>query len=200
MDSRVRIIGGHWKRSWLPVLGLEGLRPTPDRVREALFNWLGQDLEGWRCLDLFAGTGVLGFEAASRGAVRVTLVERHPKLVRSLEAAKARLDARAVTVVRADVAQWLRATPPQPHDLVLLDPPYHAGWIDRLLPLMPPWLGPQGRLYVESESALTGDRLAELGADGLEVIRAAKAGQVHYHLLGKAALAQPAGRQDDGEA
>jgi len=201
MDSRVRIIGGHWKRSWLPVLALDGLRPTPDRVREALFNWLGQDLAGWHCLDLFAGTGVLGFEAASRGAARVTLVERHPKLVRSLDSAKARLDARAVTVVQADVAKWLRATPPQPHDLVLLDPPYHAGWLDRLLPMMPAWLGPQGRLYVECEYALTEERLAVCGADGLEVIRAAKAGQVHYHLLiRKEAPAPATGQQQDGEA
>ena len=201
MDSRVRIIGGHWKRSWLPVLALDGLRPTPDRVREALFNWLGQDLAGWHCLDLFAGTGVLGFEAASRGAARVTLVERHPKLVRSLDSAKARLDARAVTVVQADVAKWLRATPPQPHDLVLLDPPYHAGWLDRLLPMMPAWLGPQGRLYVECEYPLTEERLAVCGADGFEVIRAAKAGQVHYHLLTrKEAPAPPTGQQQDGEA
>ena len=201
MDSRVRIIGGQWKRSWLPVLDLEGLRPTPDRVREALFNWLGQDLTGWHCLELFAGTGVLGFEAASRGAARVTLVERQPKLVRSLESVKARLDARAVAIVRADVEQWLKALPAQPHDLVLLDPPYHAGWIDRLLPMLPDWLAPQGRLYVESEFALTDERLAAGGADGLEVIRAARAGQVHYHLLGrKEAPAQPSGQQHDGEA
>jgi 16S rRNA (guanine(966)-N(2))-methyltransferase RsmD len=201
MDSRVRIIGGHWKRSWLPVLDLEGLRPTPDRVREALFNWLGQDLTGWHCLDLFAGTGALGFEAASRGAAGVTLVERHPKLVRSLEAVKARLDARTVAIVRADVMQWLRTTPPRPHDLVLLDPPYHAGWIDRLLPELPAWLAPQGRLYLESEFTLTEERLAAAGAEGLEVIRAAKAGQVHYHLLcRKAAFAPPSGQQHDGEA
>jgi 16S rRNA (guanine966-N2)-methyltransferase len=200
MDSRVRIIGGNWKRSWMPVLALEGLRPTPDRVREALFNWLGQDLAGWRCLDLFAGTGALGFEAASRGAARVTLVERHPKLVRSLEAVKARLDATAVTVVRADVEQWLRTMPPRPHDLVLLDPPYHAGWLDRLLPAMSPWLGPEGRLYVECEFTLTDERLAAFGAEALAVIRAAKAGQVHYHLLVRKEPPAPSGPQLNGEA
>jgi len=200
MDSRVRIIGGNWKRSWMPVLALDGLRPTPDRVREVLFNWLGQDLTGWRCLDLFAGTGALGFEAASRGAARVTLVERHPKLVRSLEAVKARLDATAVAVVRADAGQWLRTMPPQPHDLVLLDPPYHAGWIDRLLPAMPSWLGPEGRLYVECEFTLTDERLAACGAEALAVIRAAKAGQVHYHLLARKKLPAPSGPQHNGEA
>ena len=200
MDSRVRIIGGNWKRSWIPVLALEGLRPTPDRVREVLFNWLGQDLTGWHCLDLFAGTGVLGFEAASRGAARVTLVERHPKLVQSLGAVKARLDAAAVTVVRADVEQWLRTMPPEPHDLILLDPPYHAGWLDRLLPSLPRWLGPQGRLYVECEFTLTAERLAACGGEGLAVIRAARAGQVHYHLLGPKESTAPCGPQQNGEA
>ena len=201
MDSRVRIIGGRWKRSLLPVSGLEGLRPTPDRVREVLFNWLGQDLDGWHCLELFAGTGVLGFEAASRGAQRVTLVEQHPKLVRALEAVKSRLQAGMVTVVRADAAQWLHATPPQPQDLILLDPPYHAGWLERLLPTVMAWLSPHGRVYVECEFTLTGQWLAACGADGLEVIRAAKAGQVHYPLLGwKEAFEPPSGQQHDGEA
>lgn len=183
MDSRIRIIGGIWRRSVLPVPAVEGLRPTPDRVREVLFNWLGQDLEGWTCLDLFAGTGVLGFEAASRGAAAVTLVERHPKLIRSLEATRTRLDARTVTLVRADVSAWLQATPASAHDLVLLDPPYHEGWLERLLPQLSPWLAPAGRIYVESEFALTDEWLLENGGAGLKVIRAGQAGQVHYHLL-----------------
>ncbi len=189
MDSRVRIIGGHWKRSWLPVLGLDGLRPTPDRVREVLFNWLGQNLTGWSCLDLFAGTGALGFEAASRGAAAVTMVERHPKLVRSLEAVKARLGADAVTVVRADVVAWLRATPVQAQDLVLLDPPYHEGWLERLLPTLQNWIGPEGRIYAECEFAISDAWLQAGGAAGLAVMRAGRAGQVHYHLLGRAPAA-----------
>ena len=183
MESRIRIIGGHWKRSLLPVVALDGLRPTPDRVREALFNWLGQDLEGWHCLDLFAGTGVLGFEAASRGAARVTLVERHPKLVRSLEAVKARLKAETVAVVRADALAWLRG-PARPHDLVLLDPPYHAHWLERLLPLTLAWLAPGGVIYAECEFQVTNEWLDGCGVPSLAVIRAAQAGQVHYHLLG----------------
>jgi 16S rRNA (guanine(966)-N(2))-methyltransferase RsmD len=189
MDSRVRIIGGHWKRSWLPVLGLDGLRPTPDRVREVLFNWLGQNLTGWSCLDLFAGTGALGFEAASRGAAAVTMVERHPKLVRSLEAVKARLGADAVTVVRADVVAWLRATPVRAQDLVLLDPPYHEGWLERLLPTLQNWIGPEGRIYAECEFAISDAWLQAGGAAGLAVMRAGRAGQVHYHLLGRAPAA-----------
>lgn len=185
MDSRVRIIGGLWKRSLLPVPALDGLRPTPDRVREVLFNWLGQDLQGWHCLDLFAGTGVLGFEAASRGAARVTLVERHPALVRSLEASKARLPAPAVDIVRADALRWLAATPAMPQDLILLDPPYHEKWLNRLLPSMPRRLAPDGRIYAEAEFALSDAWLQEIGATSLTVIRAGRAGQVHYHLLGE---------------
>jgi 16S rRNA (guanine(966)-N(2))-methyltransferase RsmD len=183
MDSRIRIIGGQWKRSMLPVPALDGLRPTPDRVREVLFNWLGQDLTGWHCLDLFAGTGALGYEAASRGAARVMMVERNPRLVRALEATKAKLDADAVTVRRADAFAWLRATPASGYDLVLLDPPYHEQWLERLLPLLRPWLAPGGRIYAECEFALSDEWLAGCGAAGLAVIRAGKAGQVHYHLL-----------------
>jgi 16S rRNA (guanine(966)-N(2))-methyltransferase RsmD len=186
------------------VAALEGLRPSPDRVREALFNWLGQDLSGWHCLDLFAGTGALGFEAASRGAARVIMLERHPKLVRLLEVVKARLQAQAVTVVRADAPAWLRTTPPQRLDLVLLDPPYHAGWLERLLPTIQSWLGPDGRIYAECEFTLSDEWLAGCGAAGLAVMRAARAGQVHYHLLGpKAAPPQgsvpaPGPRQENG--
>src|SRR3954468_13766325 len=94
----VRIIGGQWKRSKLPVADAPGLRPTPDRVREILFNWLGQNLEGWRCLDAFAGSGALGFEAASRGAAEVTLIERDTKIVRGLRAVQERLKADAVRI------------------------------------------------------------------------------------------------------
>src|SRR3954466_10716767 len=94
----VRIIGGLWKRTRLPVADKPGLRPTPDRVRETLFNWLGQDLEGWRCVDAFAGTGALGLEAASRGAAQVVLVEQDPDLVATLRALKAKLGADTVEV------------------------------------------------------------------------------------------------------
>ena len=87
-DHQVRIVGGRWKRSRLPVANKAGLRPTPDRVRETVFNWLGQDLSGWSCLDAFAGTGALGFEAASRGATAVTLVENDRELVLQLAASK----------------------------------------------------------------------------------------------------------------
>ena len=104
----MRIIGGQWRRTKLPVADKPGLRPTPDRVRETLFNWLGQDLSGWRAADAFAGTGVLGFEAASRGAAEVLLVEQDAALVAQLRSIKERLKADAVRVQRGDgVAGWV---------------------------------------------------------------------------------------------
>ena len=111
LPREIRIIGGSWKRSKLPVADRPGLRPTPDRVRETLFNWLGQTLAGWRCVDAFAGSGALGFEAASRGAAEVVLLERDPALVASLVATKERLQATAIRVERADALQWLARAP-----------------------------------------------------------------------------------------
>src|SRR3982751_735099 len=105
--NEVRIIGGQWKRTKLAVLDKPGLRPTPDRVRETLFNWLGQDLNGWRCLDAFAGTGALGFEAASRGAAQVILIERDPHLAKSLQAVGERLKATQVRIECSDAIGWM---------------------------------------------------------------------------------------------
>ena len=184
MDSRIRIIGGRWKRSKLPVPALEGLRPTPDRVRESLFNWLGQDLTGWDCLELFAGTGVLGFEAASRGAASVILVERSAAVVKLLQATRQRLGADAVAVVRAEAEYWLATASPRRHDLILLDPPYREGWLERLLPRLQSRLAPGGRIYAECEFDLSAGWLEAQGIDWLEPLRAGRAGHVHYHLLG----------------
>ena len=183
MESRVRIIGGSWKRTPLPVLAVEGLRPTPDRVRETLFNWLGQDLTGWHCLDLFAGSGALGLEAASRGAAQVTMVEQNARLCRSLVAVRQRLGAAAVEIVQADALQWLTTAPARRFDLILLDPPFHRGWVGKLLPRVGDVLADGGRVYVECESALT-DAAASAAA-ALRVIRSDRAGQVHYHLLAR---------------
>ena len=127
----VRIIGGHWKRTRLPVADKPGLRPTPDRVRETLFNWLGQDLTGWRCVDAFAGTGALGLEAASRGAAQVLLVEQDPDLVATLRALKARLAADAVEVRRANGLTVLKELAGSGQDLVFLDPPFDADLFDK---------------------------------------------------------------------
>lgn len=181
--GEVRLIGGKWKRSKLPVPPLPGLRPTPDRVRETLFNWLGQDLTGCRCIDAFAGTGALGLEAASRGALQVLMVERERTLVSALRAHGARLGAEAVQVVQGEALAQLRAAPPGHWDVVFLDPPFGAGddLFAQCLAAARALLAPSGRLYLEAPRAWTA---ADVQPLGLQLLRHGRAGQVHYHLLG----------------
>ena len=176
----VRIIGGHWKRTKLTVADAPGLRPTPDRVRETLFNWLGQDLTGWRCLDAFAGSGALGFEAASRGAVQATLLERDRQLAGNLRQLQTRLAADAVQVVCADAIAWMRQAAPQSFELIFIDPPFCAGLFEQALQVARPLLVADGLIYLEADRAFEADSVRPLG---LEVWRQAKAGAVHYHLL-----------------
>ncbi len=181
MGGEIRIIGGQWKRTRLSVPDKPGLRPTPDRVRETLFNWLGQSLDGWSCVDVFAGTGALGLEAASRGATSVQLVEQDAALVRALQALVQRLDATArVTVRRGDGVAWLRGLPAASVDLVLLDPPFDANLFEPALVAARACVRPTGWLYLESPQAGSEDSLAALGY-GLH--RHLKAGAVHAHLL-----------------
>lgn len=175
MKHEVRLIGGQWKRSKLPVADKPGLRPTPDRVRETLFNWLGQDLAGWRVVDAFAGSGALGFEAASRGAAEVLLLEQDPALVASLQASRQRLNAGMLRVQRTDTMAWLRSATPG-WDLLLLDPPFDAG-------LLAPALAAAARIVREG-----GFVHAESGAPiepppGLRPWRQGRAGAVHHVLL-----------------
>lgn len=173
--GEVRLIGGQWKRSKLPVADRPGLRPTPDRVRETLFNWLGQDLAGWRVLDAFAGSGALGFEAASRGAAEVLMLERDPMLGRSLAAAKARLGAETVQVLAGDALAWMGRAETERFDLILLDPPFDAGLHEAALAQAQRLLGPGGWLYLEDAHAWS-------PPPGLEAWRHLKAGAVHAHL------------------
>lgn len=190
--QQVRIIGGQWKRTPLLVLDAAGLRPTPDRVRETVFNWLHFLLDGeWSrlaCLDLFAGTGALGFEAASRGAASVLMVEEHTPAAHQLEATKAKLQAAQVSILRADafsVAHKLAGSTPdcaQRFDLIFLDPPYQQQWLARILPLCVHLLSENGIIYVESEIALTQDKPPAWLAPW-QVIRQQNAGLVFYHLL-----------------
>jgi 16S rRNA (guanine966-N2)-methyltransferase len=177
----IRIIGGDWKRTPLPVLDLEGLRPTPDRVRETLFNWLGQRLDGQHCLDLFAGSGALGFEAASRGAARVVMVERNARAAQQLRANQARLHATALEIAEADALRLAAGLAPRSFDVVFLDPPFGGDWLDRALPLVVPLVREDGFLYVESGAPL--DLAAADALAGWAVVRQGKAGAVHYHLL-----------------
>ncbi len=146
----VRIIAGGLRGSKLPVPDRPGLRPTSDRVRETLFNWLQPQVRGARVLDLFAGTGALGFEAASRGAAEVLLLERDPGLADALRASAARLRADAVRVETADALAWLGRPAHPGFDLAFVDPPFDAGLHDRALAALAPWLAPGARVYVES--------------------------------------------------
>lgn len=184
----VRIIGGLWKRTRLPVADKPGLRPTPDRVRETLFNWLGQDLAGWRCVDAFAGTGALGLEAASRGAAQVILVEQDPDLVAALRAVKARLPAEAVEVRRANGLSVLKDLAGSGQDLVLLDPPFDADIFDKALAAAVPTLRVDGYVYLEAPHRWSD---AALQAQGLHVERHLRAGAVHAHLLRRGAATGP---------
>ena len=202
MAQQVRIIGGDWKRTPLAVIDADGLRPTPDRVRETVFNWLthlfDNDWAAVHCLDLFAGTGALGFEAASRGAARVLLVEENHHVARQLEAIRDKLQARQVSVLRADAriaAQTLQrrsGAGEERFSLIFLDPPYHAGWLAQLLPTCIELLRPGGLVYVEAERALNEDGDAALPAwlAGWQVVRADRAGLVYYHLLQRENAAQ----------
>lgn len=184
---QLRIIGGQWKRTPLLVLDQSGLRPTPDRVRETVFNWLGYLLDGnWaslRCLDLFAGTGALGFEAASRGATQVVLVEAHPAAASQLVAVKTKLKADQVDVMRGDAMQTARRLAGQGRqfDLIFLDPPYHQELLAQALPLCATLLAVGGVVYAESETSLMQAEHDWLA--GWSIVRADKAGMVFYHLL-----------------
>jgi len=174
-SNSVRIIGGEWRRRLIRFPGAADLRPTPDRMRETLFNWLGQDLTGKTCLDLFAGSGALGFEAASRGAKQVVMVERDAQIFRALQATQTLLGAGQVELARADALAFLQSDARR-YDVVFLDPPYHLNLLPRVLPLLPSRLDCGSRVYLES------DRLPEL-PEGYELTRQSRAGRVHGLLI-----------------
>ena len=178
--GEIRLIGGRWKRTRLPVLAEPGLRPTPDRVRETLFNWLGQDLSGWRCFDAFAGTGALGLEAASRGAAAVQLVESEAALVTQLGKLCQRLEATSVQLRRGDGVALLRQCAPASLDLVLIDPPFGSDLFTPALQAAARAHTPQGFDDQEAASRWTDELLAPLG---LALQRHLRAGAVHAHLL-----------------
>jgi 16S rRNA (guanine966-N2)-methyltransferase len=192
-SNQVRIIAGAWKRTPLPVLAATGLRPTPDRVRETVFNWINHLRDGnWagaQVLDLFAGSGALGFEAASRGAQSVTMIDSHTPVVRQLEMIKDKLKADNVQVQRGDalaVAQSA-AGRGQRYDVIFLDPPYQQEFLERTLPLCTKLLNDGGLVYAESGLSLAFEDGGEAPAwlAPWQVIRADKAGMVHFHLLKK---------------
>lgn len=174
--NQLRIIGGAWRSRRIRFADALGLRPTPDRVRETVFNWLGQDLSGLRCLDLFAGSGAFGFEALSRGATSVDMVEPSRAVHAYLRQAAAALDAgKRLRLLQSDALEFLRVTQAR-YDVVFLDPPYGSGLLDQVLPALPARLTPDAAVYVEP--GIKTDWTAPW-----EVLKSARAGAVHYYLL-----------------
>jgi len=173
--GRVRIVGGRWRSRLIDVPARPDLRPTPDRVRETLFNWLGQRLDGCACLDLYAGSGALGFEAASRGAARVVMVEADRAVLAALRRSRERLQAEQVEIVAGDALEYL-VRPGERFDVVFLDPPFRQNALPALLLKLPPRLQPGARVYLEGADALQ-------AAAPWSALKRARAGQVSYQLL-----------------
>lgn len=183
-SHEIRIIGGQWRRTLLKVLDKPGLRPTPDRVRETLFNWLGQDLTDWRCVDAFAGTGALGLEAASRGASQVVALEQDPELVKALLQQVERLKASTVQVQRGDAVAAMQRLTAGTFDLVFLDPPFDGPWFEPALQAAAKLVPVGGWIYLEAPVAWGPEALTPLH---LTLERHLKAGAVHAHLLQRTA-------------
>jgi len=180
---QIRIIGGVWKRTPLAVPDVSGLRPSPDRVRETLFNWLQhlcRDFAEISALDLFAGTGALGFEAASRGARAVTLVESNPVALDGMRATRERLGARQVEIIAGDALAVASRLEPRSFDLVFVDPPFDAGIQDLTLGTARRLLTTDGLLYLEAPKPLEDESAHR---HGFIVVRRARAGNVAFHLL-----------------
>lgn len=175
--NQVRIIGGSHRRRLLDFPDRDGLRPTPDRVRETLFNWLGQDLPGWRCLDLFAGSGALGFEATSRGAAQVVMIEQDAAALAALEKNRSLLGATHIEIQRAEACAWLAGNRAQ-FDLIFVDPPFASGLAETLMPQLAAHLVEGGFAYVEQDTAV-------IAPPGLVLHRSGRAGRSHFAVLMK---------------
>ena len=176
--NQVRINAGVWRSRLLKFPDVEGLRPTPERVRQTVFNWLGQDLTGKTCLDLFAGTGAFGFEALSRNAKNVVMVENSGLAYQSLMQNQQLLDAKNGQILRQDVLAFLSQNTQQ-FDVIFCDPPYHKAWLDKILPTLNQHLSENGLVYIEAEFALDSSELLA----GWQIVKQNKAGNVYYHLL-----------------
>jgi len=178
--NQLRIIGGSWRSRRLDFPDVEGLRPTPDRVRETLFNWLMPIIHGARCLDLFSGSGALGLEALSRGAASAVLLDRDPRVTATLRAHLQTLKAEGAVVVQQSALDYLQGEP-VPFDVIFLDPPFRQGLLQPVLELLSTrgWLAPGARIYIEQESEQPMVALPE----GWALLRELKAGQVACRLV-----------------
>ncbi len=182
LKNQIRIIGGEWRSRQITFYDLPGLRPTPSRVRETLFNWLQMDIPGSRCLDLFAGSGALGFEAASRGAKTVVQVEDSPEACRALKANAVKLNTDHIKIVQSDAFRYLTEHNPIPFDIVFLDPPFGKGlafpachWLEEK-----GWLNPAAKIYLETESK---QQIQNELPDNWQLLKSKTAGEVRYYLL-----------------
>ncbi len=173
--NQVRINAGVWRSRLLKFPDVEGLRPTPERVRQTVFNWLGQDLTGKNCLDLFAGTGALGFEALSRNAKNVVMLENSLLAYKSLLQNQSLLKAQNCQILNQDAMQFL-ASNVNKFDVIFCDPPYNKNWLDKLLPMLNQHVSDGGVVYAEAEYAIE-------STDDWKVIKQGRAGAVYYHLL-----------------
>jgi len=178
--NQLRIIGGTWRSRRLDFPDVEGLRPTPDRVRETLFNWLMPIIHGARCLDLFSGSGALGLEALSRGAASVVMVDRDPRVIATLRKHLATLNAEGAVLYQQSALDYLQGEP-TPFDVIFLDPPFRQSLLPPVMELLTTrgWLASGARIYIEQESE---QPLVELPA-GWELLRELKAGQVACQLV-----------------
>ena len=187
LPRQVRIIAGEWKRTPLPVIEANGLRPTPDRVRETVFNWLEhlqqRQWENRRCLDLFAGTGALGFEAASRGAAKVVMVESNAAACRALQATKEKLGAVQVDIYQSDATSRIASLNIE-FDVVFLDPPYDNHALTGFLPACKRLVTADGLVYIESDQPFATSPLPDW-LSGWQLVRDDKAGSVHFALISK---------------
>jgi 16S rRNA (guanine966-N2)-methyltransferase len=177
----VRIIGGKWRGTRLPVPDLPGLRPSGDRSREILFNWLQADIHGASCVDLFAGSGVLGLEAASRGAAEVTLIEKSRVAASVIRESLQRLDARQVRVVQGDAIEWLTACESQYLDIVFIDPPFSSGLHSRAIELLAEggYVRKGGLVYLETPREMP----TPVPPPGWDISREKLLGEVRMQLL-----------------
>ncbi len=180
MKKYIRIVGGEYRRTPIEVIEAPGLRPTPDRVRETLFNWLnyfwGGNFQDKQVLDLFAGSGALGFEAASRGVSHVQMVEQHPKAIAALRALRDKLGADTVRIHAGDALTALKRLEAARFNLIFLDPPFGEDWLDRLWADLPDLLEPNGLVYIEAEKPVSPPK-------GYTLLRQDRAGAVHYQLI-----------------
>lgn len=181
MQNKLRIIGGEWRSRQISFYDAPGLRPTPARVRETLFNWLQYDIPGSRCLDLYAGSGALGFEAASRGATSVVQVENNPEACRALKENAVKLAATQIKIVQSDVFRYLSGDT-EPFDIVFLDPPFGRDLTIQTCQWLEDkgWLNPNAKIYVETESKL---KFLDDLPKNWQLLKSKTAGDVGYHLL-----------------